>query len=76
MENEEEIVIGYYTDTDLRIKIDKQLHKMAMIESNLGTDSTPSEVKRAIKKKTTCMGKIKKLDLTFYKTIAPDEDDE
>lgn len=75
-DKEEEVIPGYYTDEKIREKIDKELHKMAIMETDLGISSTISEYKRVKKKQATCMKRIKKLDLEFHKSISPDEDDD
>lgn len=61
----------YEENEKIREQIDAYLEEMTKIESNLGTDSTSSEVKKATQKKHKLMLKIKELDEEFYKKIEP-----
>ena len=64
----------YYEDDKLRAKIDKHLHDIAIINANLGIDSTPKEVARASVKKDRHLEKIKNLDEELYKRLVIEED--
>ena len=59
----------YYTNKKTREKVDKLLHKNAMIQSNLGIDSTDSERNRADKEVGELVKQIKGLDEEFAKKV-------
>lgn len=57
----------YYTEEDIKEKIDDLLRQNASIQANLGTDSTDEERKTANKKWMEIAAKIKTLDIKFYR---------
>jgi len=64
----------YQTDEETRKNIDILQHKMAVIESNLGTDSTPTEVWQAKKEQSQLRLIIKKIDVEYYKLISSEDE--
>ena len=57
----------YYTEEDIKEKIDDLLRQNASIQANLGTDSTDEERKEADNKWKVIAAKIKTLDIKFYR---------
>ena len=64
----------YWTDMEIRDKIDELLRQNAKIECNLGTDSTPKQFGDAKLKQNRLFNKIKALDQKFYEIIVIPED--
>ena len=60
--------VNYYyeQDEDTRKKIDELLHQNALIQCNLGMDSTPEEKKAAHDKWMVLAMQIRDLDSKFY----------
>lgn len=56
---------------EIREQIDIILHKMAVIECNLGTDVSKKELVRAKQEQAVLLEQIKKLDQEFYDSIVP-----
>jgi hypothetical protein len=56
----------YEQDEDTRKKIDELLHQNAILQSNLGLDSTPEEKKSAHDKWMVLAVQIRDLDSKFY----------
>lgn len=50
-------------------RIDRLLHKIAVVEANLGTDSTPTERKIAEFEKDLLAKKIENIDPQVYKDL-------
>lgn len=63
----------YYKDEKVRKEIDELLHQNAIIESNLGIDSTDEERELAEFKQNKLFLKIKEIDLEFYKIIVTED---
>ena len=61
--------MSYHTNKTTRKRIDKHLHEIAVINCNLGTDSTSSEIKRATKLIRDNERKIKAIDREYYKLV-------
>ena len=59
----------YYTNKKTKEKIDKLLKKNAIIQANLGIDSTDSERNKADKKVGELVKQIKGLDEEFAKKV-------
>ena len=57
----------YYTEKDVRQKIDVLLEENAIIQCNLGLESTDAERKEADDKWKVIAAKIKTLDIKFYR---------
>jgi len=57
----------YYTDADVRKQIDKLLHQNALIQCNLGTDSTKEERQEAKKQWMELAVQIRDIDPKFYR---------
>lgn len=57
----------YYTEEDIKEKIDDLLRENASIQANLGIDSTDEERKTANDKWMEIAAKIKNLDIKFYR---------
>ena len=64
--------MSYYTNKKHKQRIDGYLKKMATINANLGTDSTPKEIKDACRHIANLEEKIKGVDEEFYREIVPD----
>lgn len=65
--NEKRNLYGsYHTNKLIKSKIDKLMHQMAVVECNLGIDSTDQEKKKAAKEQLLILAKIKKLDPIKY----------
>tara|TARA_R110000744_G_scaffold347282_4_gene452821 strand:- start:833 stop:1075 length:243 start_codon:yes stop_codon:yes gene_type:complete len=56
----------YQTNQKIRNQIDGYMEKMAVIETNLGIDSTDDERKKARNKQLILLSKIKELDEIKY----------
>ena len=56
----------YYQDTETRKQIDDLLHQNAILQSNLGIDSTPEEKKTAHDEWMVLAMQIRDLDSKFY----------
>ena len=56
----------YEQDAETRKQIDQLLHKNAILQSNLGMDSTPEEKKAAHDKWMVLAVQIRDLDSKFY----------
>ena len=57
----------YYTEEDIREKIDDLLRQNASLQANLGKDSTDEERKVANTEWMKIAAKIKTLDIKFYR---------
>ncbi len=66
----------YYTNDEVRIKIDALLKENARLESNLGKDSTKKEFADTKVKQERLFTAVKLLDLKFYRGIVIEEDRE
>ena len=64
----------YYSDANIRKKIDKLLHNNAVVQSNLGIDSTKEERKNAKKKTNRIKSDIKAMDKIFAEHCFPEND--
>ena len=64
----------YQTDKETRENIDILQHKMAIIESNLGIDSNPTEVWQAKKEQSQLRLLIKRIDIEYYKLISSEDE--
>lgn len=64
----------YFTDLEVRSKIDELLRQNASIEANLGKDSTRKEIGKAKVRQSRLFDQIKKLDNAFYEIIVIEED--
>lgn len=73
LENKEEKEWPYYKDEDIRVKIDNLLKENSILESSLGKDSTEKEKIKAKVKQDRLFGRIKKLDIYFYKRVIGEE---
>lgn len=62
----------YYTNKKTRSKIDKLLHENAIVQSNMGLDSTKQEKELADGKTNTIYQKIKSLDSEFAEDSFPE----
>ena len=56
----------YYQDNETRKQIDELLHRNAILQSNLGMDSTPEERKAAHDEWMVLAMQIRDLDSKFY----------
>lgn len=56
----------YYQDTETRKQIDELLHRNAILQSNLGMDSTEEEKKTAHDEWMVLAMQIRDLDSKFY----------
>lgn len=61
----------YYTDPNARQKIDELLHENAVIQSNLGKESTESERFMADLGWKSILHKIALIDCEFAKVLEP-----
>ena len=57
----------YHTDADVRKQIDELLHQNALIQCNLGTDSTKEERTEAKKQWMELAMQIRDIDPKFYR---------
>ncbi len=57
---------SYHTNKLIKSKIDKLMHQMAVLECNLGIDSTDQEKKKTVNQQLLILAKIKKLDPIKY----------
>ena len=57
----------YYQDSEIREKIDNLLHKNALIQCNLGTESTTEERDQAKRDWMELAKEIRDLDPKFYR---------
>ena len=57
----------YYTDPNARQKIDELLHENAVIQANLGTESTAEERAEAKRQWMELAKKINDIDPKFYR---------
>jgi len=57
----------YHTDEDVRKQIDELLHQNALIQCNLGTDSTKEERAEAKKQWMELAVQIRDIDPKFYR---------
>ena len=64
----------YYTSKEIRNKIDKLLQENAVIQSNLGIDSTKEERKDAKKETNRIKSDIKAMDKVFAEHCFPEND--
>ena len=62
----------YWTNAKIRAKIDKRKHAMAVIQSNLGKDSTPEEKAKARIRMEGLMLEIKRIDVDHWRELNPD----
>ncbi len=62
----------YWTNASIRARIDKRKHAMAVIQSNLGTDSTEAEKAAAVKEMAALMLQIKSIDPDHWRELNPD----
>lgn len=61
----------YQSDESVRKQIDKRLHKIAIIEGDLGCDSTKRQFTTAKARQHDLIEQIKELDEEFYNVINP-----
>jgi len=64
----------YYTSIEIRKKIDKLLKENAVVQSNLGIDSTKEERKNAKKETNRIKSDIKTMDKVFAEHCFPEND--
>ncbi len=64
----------YYEDKQIRKKIDVLLHENAVVQSNLGIDSTIEEKNNAKKESNRIKGDIKTMDKIFAEHCFPEDD--
>lgn len=64
----------YYTDSIIRQKINDLLHQNAILEGDLGKDSTRKQYANTKVKQERLFEQIKQLDLEFYKIIVPQDE--
>jgi hypothetical protein len=64
----------YYTNDVVRKKIDVLLQKNAVVQSNLGIDSTKEERKNAKKETSRIKSDIKTMDKVFAEHCFPEND--
>ena len=57
----------YHTDEDVRKQIDELLHRNALIQCNLGIDSTKEERQEAKRKWMELAVQIRDIDPKFYR---------
>jgi len=62
----------YYTNKKTRSKIDKLLHKNAIIQSNMGLDSTKQDKEKAHGQTENIYKEIKSLDSEFAENSFPE----
>lgn len=61
----------YNTNKEVRAKVDKYLHKMAMLFQNIGKDSTKEEVQQAYAMENIYIDMIADIDPEKAKSIRP-----
>ena len=61
----------YKTNQLIRKKIDKILHDNAILFQNIGSESTPEEIKKAKNIEWRNLQLIKLLDYGFWKRVCP-----
>jgi hypothetical protein len=63
----------YYTDADVKLKVDEILEKCAMLYSNLGTYTTfdVKDIRIAKQLERKWLDEIQELDLTLYEKLVP-----
>ena len=66
----------YYTNKQVRSKIDKLLHEHAAEQATLGTDSKQKEIRKVVKKQLEIEAKIKEIDPEFWESTFKIERDE
>jgi hypothetical protein len=68
----------YYTDSDVKLKIDEILEKCAMLYSNLGTYTTfdVKDIRIAKQLERKWLDEIQELDLTLYEKLVPKKEAE
>jgi hypothetical protein len=71
---EELVKSPYYTDSVIRLNIDKLLQKNAGLEATLGKDSTLKERIKVKIKQDRLFLKIKELDKDYYNEIVIEDD--
>ena len=64
----------YYTSKEIKNKIDKLLQENAVVQSNLGIDSTKEERKNAKKETNRIKSDIKTMDKVFAEHCSPQND--
>lgn len=66
------VLSPYFTNKQTRSKIDKLLHKNAILQSNLGIDSTKEDKEKAHGETKEIYNKIKALDTEFAENSFPE----
>ena len=64
---------NYRTCKMIKMQVDELLHEMAVLFTNLGTDSTQEEVDRAYKLENALIDKIAEIDPNKAMSIRPYE---
>jgi alanine racemase len=68
--NEKRELLGtYHTNKKIKMQVDNLMHQMAIIECNLGIDSTLKEIGLAKKKQLELLKKIKSLDQIKFEIL-------
>ena len=64
---------NYRTCKLIKLQVDELLHEMAVLFTNLGSESTPEEISRAYKTENELIDKIAELDPNKAMSIRPYE---
>lgn len=66
------VLSPYFTNKQTRSRIDKLLHKNAILQSNLGIDSTKEDKEKVHEETKQISDKIASLDAEFAKDTFPE----